>query len=483
MAEKRFIVDSANHGTERGGLLSSSSLEKGRLGVPSISALVISAVAPISVLAAGIPVIFAIQGAATPAIFIIAGALYAIFVVGYVAMSRHMVNAGGFVAYIDRAFGKRAATAMAYVTVLFYFASIIAFYAISGAVAADILGMFDQYKIITFAFLILVALVGLSGVQLNARVLLILLAIEAATIIVLDVALALQGGPDGFSLAGFDPSLVFGAGFGVALLLAMICFSGLEASVVFSEEAINPRRTIPRAVYLSLATVIGVYAISAWLMTVQVGTQAASIAPEQIGSFFFDVAYAALGEGFATYLSYLVILSFLALFIGFQNLITRYVFALGRAGALPKGLGRTNGRGTPVVASLAVSAVIAVILGIFTFGGADPFTVTYAWLVGLGTVGLLISLCAVSMSVIVFFTRTKLETNPWTTVIAPSIAGIGLVIVLILALTNYEILGSAPESAKLLLILIPVAALLGWAVAEFRLRSGKPLDYSAELGG
>jgi amino acid transporter len=182
-------------------------------------------------------------------------------------------------------------------------------------------------------------------------------------------------------------------------------------------------------------------------------------------------------------LSYLVILSFLALFIGFQNLITRYVFALGRAGALPRGLGRTNGRGTPVVASLAVSAVIAVVLGIFTFGGADPFTVTYAWLVGLGTVGLLISLCAVSVSVIVFFARTKLETNPWTTVIAPAISGIGLVIVLILALTNYEILGSAPESAKLLLILIPVAALLGWLVAEFRIRSGKTLDYSAELGG
>jgi amino acid transporter len=458
-------------------------LGQGKLGVPSISALVISAVAPISVLAAAVPVIFAIQGAGTPAIFVIAGVLYAIFAVGYVAMSRHMVNAGGFVAYIDRAFGKKAATAMAYVTVLFYFAAIISFYAISGAVAADILGIFDQYKIITFAFLILVAIVGLTGVQLNARVLLILLAVEAVTIIVLDVALAIQGGPDGFTFAGFDPGIVFGAGFGIALLLAMVCFSGLEATVVFSEEAKNPRRTIPRAVYLSLAVVIVVYAVSAWLMTVQVGIQAASIAPEQIGSFFFDVAYAALGEGFATYLSYLVILSFLALFIGFQNLITRYVFALGRAGALPQGLGKTNGRGTPVVASLVVSITIAIILGIFTFGGADPFTVTYAWLVGLGTVGLLISLCAVSVSVIVFFGRTKLETNVWTTKIAPLVSGVGLLAVLVLALTNYEILGSTPESARLLLILIPIAAILGWIVAEYRIRSGKSLDYSAELSG
>lgn len=292
-----------------------------------------------------------------------------------------------------------------------------------------------------------------------------------------------RGGPDGFTFAGFDPGIVFGAGFGIALLLAMVCFSGLEATVVFSEEAKNPRRTIPRALYITLAVVIVVYAVSAWLMTVQVGIQAASIAPEQIGSFFFDVAYAALGEGFATYLSYLVILSFLALFIGFQNLITRYVFALGRAGALPQGLGKTNGRGTPVVASLVVSITIAIILGVFTFGGADPFTVTYAWLVGLGTVGLLIALCAVSVSVIVFFGRTKLETNLWTTKIAPLISGVGLLAVLVLALTNYEILGSTPESARLLLILIPLAAILGWVVAEYRIRSGKSLDYSAELSG
>lgn len=463
--------------------VSTGSLVRGRLGVPSISALVISAVAPISVLAAGIPVIFAIQGAATPAMFVIAGILYALFAVGYVAMSRHMVNAGGFVAYIDRAFGSRAATAMAYVTILFYFSAIIAFYAISGAVAADILGIFDQYKVVTFGFLIFVAILSLLGVQLNALLLLGLLTVEAATILVLDIALALQGGPDGYSLAGFDPSLVFSAGFGVALLLAMVCFSGLEATVVFSEEAKTPRKTIPRAVYLSLALVIVVYAISAWLMTVQVGTQAALIAPEQIGSFFFDVAYAALGEGFATFLGYLVILSFLALFIGFQNLITRYVFALGRAGALPKGLGRTNSRGTPIAASLTVSIIIAIILGIFTFGGADPFTVTYAWLVGLGTVGLLVSLVAVSVGVIVFFLRTKAETNLWTTLIAPAIAGIGLIVVLILAITNYEILGSTPESARTLLVLIPVAAILGWAVAEVRLRSGKDLDYSADLGG
>lgn len=460
-----------------------TSLARGRLGVPSVSALVVSAVAPLSVLAAGIPVIFAIQGAATPAMFVVSGIIYALFVVGYVAMSRHMVNAGGFVAYIDRAFGRRAATAMSYVTVLFYFSAIIAFYAISGAVAADVLGMPERYALVTFGFLILVAVLGLLGVQLNARVLLVLLTVELLAIIILDIALLTQGGPDGFTLAGFAPSAVFSGGFGVALLLAMVCYSGLEATVVFSEEAKTPRRTIPRAVYLSLVVVVVLYAISAWLMVVQVGAEAALIPPDRIGSFFFEVAGTALGETFAQVLGYLVILSFLALFIGFQNLITRYMFALGRAGALPNVLGRTNGRGTPVTASVTVSVIIAIVLGIFTFGGADPFTVTYAWLVGLGTVGLLISLCAVSIGIIVFFARTRAETNPWTTIIAPALAAVALLAVLIIAINNYEILGTAPESARILLLLIPVAAVLGWIVGEVRIRSNRTLDFSADLGG
>jgi len=460
-----------------------STLARGRLGIPSISALVISAVAPVSTLAAGIPVIFAIQGAATPAMFIITGVIYALFAAGYVAMSRHMVNAGGFVAYIDRAFGKRAASAMSYVTVLFYFSAIIAFYSISGAVASDILGIPDQYKLVTIGFLVLVAVLGLLGVQLNARLLLILLAVELVAIVVLDIALIAQGGPDGYTLAGFNPALVFGSGFGVALLLAMVCYSGLEATVVFSEEAKNPRRTIPRSVYLSLAIVVALYLISTWLLVVNVGVDAALIAPEDIAGFVFAAAGSALGEGFATFLGYLVIVSFLALFIGFQNLITRYVFALGRAGSLPRGLGRTDRRGNPIIASITVSVVILVVLGYFTFSGADPFTVTYAYLVGLGTVGLLTSLCAVSIAIIVFFARTRVETNPWTTLIAPILAAVALIAVLILAITNYEILGATPEWARLLLLLIPGAAVLGWIVAEIRLRSGRTLDYSADLGG
>ena len=43
----------------------------------------------------------------------LAGLLFAVFSVGYVTMSRHLSNAGGFVAYIARGLGVRAGTAAA----------------------------------------------------------------------------------------------------------------------------------------------------------------------------------------------------------------------------------------------------------------------------------------------------------------------------------------------------------------------------------
>ncbi len=219
------------------------SLSHNRLGVIAIGSIVVSAVAPVSVLAAATPVILAVHGAATPAAYLIAGLLFGVFAVGYVAMSRHLVNAGGFVAYVASAFGATTATATAAVTLLFYLASLVSFYAIVGVVAAQTFGWDVNPSLVSFIGLLIVAVVGYLGIGVSVRLLVALLAVEVCSLAIVDIALLVQGGPQGYSLGGFQPSTVTGAGFGVALLLCMTCYSGLEATVVFSEEAREPRRT------------------------------------------------------------------------------------------------------------------------------------------------------------------------------------------------------------------------------------------------
>lgn len=130
-----------------------------------------------------------------------------------------------------------------------------------------------------------------------------------------------------------------------------------------------------------------------------------------------------------------------------------------------------------------VSATIAAVLLIFVVGGADPIAVTYAWLVGLGTVGLLVVLSLVSASILVFFARHPSGASMWSTRVAPIIAMLGMIAVLVLAIKNYQFLGATDAAARWLLLLIPAAALGGWAVAAYRRRRGLLLDYSADLGG
>lgn len=464
---------------------SGGGLRRNRLGVLAIVAIVISAVAPVSVMAAAAPVVFAVHGAAAPATFALAGILFAVFAVGYVAMSRHMSNAGGFVAYIARGLGTRTATAASAVTLLFYFASLVSFYALSGVVAAGTLGVDVSPALVTFAALAIVGVFGYFGVTVSVNALVVLLGLEVLALLVVDAAALFQGGPDGFSLEGFAPAAIAGPGLGVALLLCIIGYSGLEATVVFSEEARQPRRTIPRAVYWALGFVAVFYTLSTWLLSVAAGVSTVQDqAAADPASFFFVLSDQLVGSGFTRVVEILVVSSFLALFIGFQSLVTRYVFALGRAGVLPAFLGTTDGRRrNPVAASLTVTAVLALVLAAFTIAGADPVTVTYSWLVGLGTVGLLVVLIVVSVSILVFFARTRLERSPWVTIVAPVLAVLGLGTALVLALRNYAFLGAIDERAIWLLVLIPVAAAVGWLLAGSRHRRGLETDYSADLGG
>ena len=66
------------------------------------------------------PIIFSANGVAAPATYLLAALLFVVFAIGYVAMSRHITNAGGFVPYIAQGFGARLATAAAGLAILAY---------------------------------------------------------------------------------------------------------------------------------------------------------------------------------------------------------------------------------------------------------------------------------------------------------------------------------------------------------------------------
>ena len=96
-------------------------LRKNSLGVGGVTFLVVSAAAPLTAVAGGVPISMLLgNGAGIPMAFLLVTAILLIFSVGYVAMARHVNNAGAFYAFAARGLGGNAGGAAAMIAILSY---------------------------------------------------------------------------------------------------------------------------------------------------------------------------------------------------------------------------------------------------------------------------------------------------------------------------------------------------------------------------
>lgn len=447
-------------------------LRSSRLGVLAVAFFVIAAAAPIAAVVGAGPVLFSASGPGTPVIYSIAALLIALFSVGYLRMSREVTSAAGFVAYIAKGLGSRWATGAAGIALVTYVALQGGLWSQFGVFAQQLVMSLTGIEVPVYvwivAALVLTTLLTMRGVDASLKVLGVIIVGEILVIVALVVSLIAQRGWSIFTFDGFTAENVFGPGLGISLLFAFTCFTSFEATVVFSEEAINPRRTIPRALYLVIAFVGVFYAVSTWAISGAIGIENIQAeASSDPAGLIFGLATATAGEWLSTTMQVLVVTSFIAMLLGISNMFARYLFALGRAGTLPARLAATNRRGSPAVAALVNGiGVLIVITGFFAFG-ADPITTVFAWLVALGTAGFITILILTSIAIIVFFARQKNSDNAWVTTIAPILSCLAFLIIGYLAFSNYDaLLGGAGGVAKWLLLLIPVAFATGWLIAS-----------------
>ena len=204
------------------------------------------------------------------------GAILALFVTGYAAMSQHVTNAGAFYA-TSRRESARSRRRTLVVALIAYNSMQIGILGLFGAVFAGF--MFDKADIdfawYTWVF-VAIGLIGILGwlrVDLNAKVLAILLTTEILVVILFDLVVIGDPGPGGLSGDAFDPSIAFGAGLGSALCFTMAAFVGFESAAIYGEECKDPRRTVARATYIALGITALFYAFSAWMLQSAVGAQ------------------------------------------------------------------------------------------------------------------------------------------------------------------------------------------------------------------
>lgn len=450
-------------------------LKANSLGFIGIAFFVIAAAAPMAAFVGAGPVLFSIMGSGVPLVYVVVSLVVALFAVGYLKMSKHVTSAGGFVAYIARGLGKHAATGAAGIVVLTYVALQVGFWAQFGVFAQQLFASWLGVDIPVWAwalvFITITTALSMRGVDLNLKVLGILLVLEIVIVAILVGGILLGSDKTDASLESFSPAQLSNPGLGVAVLFVFACFTTFEATTVFSEEARNPKRTIPLALYTVILFVGIFYTASTWAVSYAVGPDAVQqAATNDLSGIIFSLAATYGGPWLDVTMQVLVVSSFIAMLIGMQNMFARYGFALARAGVLPKALARVTKRSqAPASAAFANGVVVMIIVMAFLLAGSDPIEVIYAWFVALGTVGFIVMMALASLAIIVFFIREKLERGFWTTRVAPVIAFLIMIAVLLIALQNYDaMLFSDGATAKLLLWLIPIAFAGGALLPVFR---------------
>jgi amino acid transporter len=453
-----------------------------KLGVLAIAFFVVAAAAPMAAVVGASPVIFSATGPGAPIIYAIAALLIALFAVGYLRMSHHVTNAGGFVAYIAKGLGTVWATGGAGLALLTYLALQVGLWSQFGVFAQGLVAQLVGVDVAPLAWILVVfaavTLLTVRGVDASLKLLGVLIVGEAAVVAILVVTLIANHGFGVFSVAGFTAGNVFGPGLGIALLFALLCFTSFEATVVFSEEARNPRRTIPRALYLVIAFVGVFYTLSTWVIGGAVGIDSIQqTATEDPAGFIFGLAEDNGGHALGLAMQILVVTSFVAMLLGLCNMFARYLFALGRAGVLPGRLAAVSHRGSPATAALVNSVAVTVVISAFLLAGADPITVVFAWFSALGSASFIAILLLTSVAVVAFFVRNRLVDDVWRTVVAPVLSIAAFLYAGYVTLTNYTVLTGAGGIAQWLLVLIPVSLCAGIV----RGISKQSIDYSAQV--
>ncbi|MFJ8718806.1 APC family permease [Streptomyces violaceus] len=437
-------------------------LRADRLGTGGLLLSVLAATAPLMVVAGVMPTTFAVMGiVGQPLLFVVLGVVLVLFSVGYAEMSRHVHNAGAFYAYISRGLGGTAGAGAALVALVAYNALQIGIYGIFGFEVSGLLATYADVEIAWWIPALVAALaVGLLGwlkIDVNARVLGVLLVIEVLLVVIFDIAALADPGKEGLSLHAFNPDTLTGAGVGTALCFCIAAFLGFEQAPVYAEETSRPHVLVPRVMFFAVGGVAVFFALSSWALTVATGPSAiVGTAQKQSAGMLFFLTESRLGGTFTDVLHVLFVTGMFAALLSFHNVVARYAFAMGREGLLPAAFGRTSGTsGAPGTGSLLQTAVAVVVVAAFAIADdkpvgdpTAPVLQLFTWLGNIGALGVILLMAAASLSVVVFFVRRGAAGAQAWRLVTSALSGLALLVIAGYTVKDFEVLvGAGPDSS------------------------------------
>ncbi|MEV5550770.1 APC family permease [Streptomyces sp. NPDC052309] len=462
----------------------SPGLRRASLGVADIAFFVVSAAAPLTVMAGVAPLAIGVGGVGAPVGYLLAGAALTLFAVGFTAMTRHVRHSGGFYAFITRGLGRPAGFGAATVALLAYNGMQIGVYGLLATGTQDALealwGIHVPWPAIAIAGVFVIWFLGYRSIEFGAKVLGVLLLAETGILVLLAGGVLLDGGGEGLALDSFTPDNVLVPGTGAVLAFAFAAFTGFESTAIYRREARDPGRTIPRATYIAVGFLGLFYAFCVWIVIQAFGSSQImkAVTTDPMG-LFFTATTQYVGGWAADLMHIFIVTSIIASQLAFHNAINRYGLSLAQEGVLPKALGKVHPRHrSPYVAGIAQSILALCFVTGFALAGADPYQQLLLWMNTPGGLGLMALQAVTAVAVLCYFRHIRHEEGRWRTLIAPLAATVLMAGAMWLVVSKIGLMTGAPFTTNVVLVLlVPAAFVLGVLIA-LRVRRNRPEVYA-----
>ena len=343
-------------------------LKPGQLGTADLTASTVANIGPGIDFYFAFGVIAVSAGVAAPLTILAAGVAVVFLAFTVAEFTKAEPSAGSFITYVESGLGPRAGVATALLVTVGYVVAMAGVFTMAGGMLAMTLAHYSSWHL-PWGPLTVVLTVGaisltVRGVRLSTVAVGVAVVVQVAVMVVVCVVVLveerghLSGVP--FSWAHLSGGL---AGLSAGFPLALYMFIGWENGPALAEECRDPRRTVPRALFVSVAIGAALFVFFAYATVTGFHYDVSSIGRSSVP--FLTVADHYL-SGWAVLAWVAGIVSVLAALVAGTNSQARMLFDGGRTGLLPAWLGHVRHRtNTPVNALLLMATAGLGIIGVW----------------------------------------------------------------------------------------------------------------------
>jgi amino acid transporter len=414
-------------------------LRPGQLGTADLTLSTVANIGPGIDFYFAFGVIAVTAGVAAPLTILAAGVAVVLLAWTVAEFTRAEPSAGSFITYVETSLGARAGVLTALLVTAGYTIAMAGVFTMAGGMVTMTLAHYFSWNVpwgpLAVALTIAAIWLTARGVRISTTAVgLAVLAQVGVMVAVCIVVLVDQRSH--LSNAPFSWSHLTGGltGLSAGFPLALYMFIGWENGPALAEECRNPRRAVPRALFLSVAIGAVLFTGFAYATVTGFHYDVSSIGRSSVP--FLTVADHYLGG--AAVLAWIAgTVSVLAALVAGTSSQARMLYDGGRSGLLPAPLGRLHPKTEAPVNALLTMAIIGLgIIGVWAVvhalgvgtGSMDPVGL-YAECSTMGTIVILMVYVLTALSLPVFMWRRHRDTfSPVRHIVVPALGVIALAV-------------------------------------------------------